>query len=44
MWGGGALEFLFVVERKDDPAYHAVSHLIAEYKDKLEAKVVVAGL
>uniref|UniRef100_A0A0E0CBT5 ceramide glucosyltransferase n=1 Tax=Oryza meridionalis TaxID=40149 RepID=A0A0E0CBT5_9ORYZ len=41
---GGALEFLFVVESKDDPAYHAVSRLIAEYKDKLEAKVVVAGL
>ncbi|EEC71990.1 hypothetical protein OsI_04841 [Oryza sativa Indica Group] len=41
---GGPLEFLFVVESKDDPAYHAVSRLIAEYKDKLEAKVVVAGL
>ncbi|KAG8054295.1 hypothetical protein GUJ93_ZPchr0001g29329 [Zizania palustris] len=40
---GGSLEFLFVVESKDDPAYHAVSRLIAEYKDKLEAKVVVAG-
>ncbi|XP_015688328.1 uncharacterized protein LOC102715626 isoform X2 [Oryza brachyantha] len=40
---GGPLEFLFVVESKDDPAYHAVSRLIAEYKDKLEAKVVVAG-
>uniref|UniRef100_A0A0D9V993 ceramide glucosyltransferase n=1 Tax=Leersia perrieri TaxID=77586 RepID=A0A0D9V993_9ORYZ len=40
---GGPLEFLFIVESKDDPAYHAVSRLIAEYKDKLEAKVVVAG-
>ncbi|GJM92260.1 hypothetical protein PR202_ga08710 [Eleusine coracana subsp. coracana] len=40
---GGPLEFLFVLESKDDPAYHAVSHLIAEYKDNLEAKVVVAG-
>jgi hypothetical protein len=29
---GGPLEFLFVVESKDDPAYHAVSRLIAEYK------------
>ncbi|KAG0540629.1 hypothetical protein BDA96_03G425100 [Sorghum bicolor] len=41
---GGPLEFLFIVESKDDPAYHAVSRLIAEYKDHLEAKVVVAGL
>lgn len=41
---GGPLEFLFIVESKDDPAYHAVSRLIAEYKDNLEAKVVVAGL
>jgi hypothetical protein len=29
---GGPLEFLFVVESKDDPAYHAVSRLITEYK------------
>jgi hypothetical protein len=29
---GGPLEFLFVVESKDDPAYHAVSRLISEYK------------
>uniref|UniRef100_A0A453G348 ceramide glucosyltransferase n=1 Tax=Aegilops tauschii subsp. strangulata TaxID=200361 RepID=A0A453G348_AEGTS len=40
---GGPLEFLFVVESKDDPAYRAVSRLIVEYKDKLDAKVVVAG-
>ncbi|KAM3334208.1 hypothetical protein ACQJBY_028949 [Aegilops geniculata] len=40
---GGPLEFLFVVESKDDPAYRAVSRLIVEYKDKLNAKVVVAG-
>ncbi|WVZ67753.1 hypothetical protein U9M48_016793 [Paspalum notatum var. saurae] len=40
---GGPLEFLFVVESKDDPAFHAVSRLIAEYKDNLEAKVIVAG-
>ncbi|RCV28647.1 hypothetical protein SEVIR_5G425400v4 [Setaria viridis] len=40
---GGPLEFLFVVESKEDPAYHAVSRLISEYKDNLEAKVVVAG-
>lgn len=29
---GGPLEFLFVVESKDDPAYRAVSRLIVEYK------------
>lgn len=40
---GGPVEFLFVVESKDDPAYRAVSCLIVDYKDKLEAKVVVAG-
>uniref|UniRef100_A0ACD5XAJ1 Uncharacterized protein n=1 Tax=Avena sativa TaxID=4498 RepID=A0ACD5XAJ1_AVESA len=40
---GGPLEFLFVLESKDDPAYQAVSRLIVEYKDKLEAKVVIAG-
>ncbi|AQK96116.1 Pentatricopeptide repeat-containing protein [Zea mays] len=41
---GGPLEFLFIVESKYDPAYHVVSRLITEYKDNLEAKVVVAGL
>jgi hypothetical protein len=29
---GGPLEFLFVVESQDDPAYRAVSRLIVEYK------------
>ncbi|KAI4966988.1 hypothetical protein ZWY2020_034466 [Hordeum vulgare] len=33
---GGPLEFLFVVESKDDPAYRAVSRLIVEYKIGVE--------
>ncbi|CAN6470176.1 unnamed protein product [Victoria cruziana] len=41
---GGPLEFLFVVESIEDPAYHAVSLLISEFKDSVDAKVVVAGL
>ncbi|XP_039139060.1 uncharacterized protein LOC120276398 [Dioscorea cayenensis subsp. rotundata] len=41
---GGPLEFLFVVESIDDPAYHAISSLISEFKDNVDAKIVVAGL
>ncbi|XP_027919968.1 uncharacterized protein LOC114178328 [Vigna unguiculata] len=41
---GGPIEFLFVVESTEDPAYHAVSRLIAEFQDHVDAKVVVAGL
>ncbi|KAM7259301.1 hypothetical protein ACFE04_015042 [Oxalis oulophora] len=41
---GGPLEFLFVVESTEDPAYHAVSRLISDFKDYIEAKIVVAGL
>ncbi|KAL8040539.1 hypothetical protein ABFX02_10G105000 [Erythranthe guttata] len=41
---GGPLEFIFVVESTEDPAYHAVSRLLKEYKDDVEAIVVVAGL
>ncbi|CAJ1937054.1 unnamed protein product [Sphenostylis stenocarpa] len=41
---GGPIEFLFVVESTEDPAYHAVSRLIAEFEDHVDAKVVVAGL
>ncbi|XP_052183796.1 uncharacterized protein LOC127795877 isoform X3 [Diospyros lotus] len=41
---GGPLEFLFVVESTEDPAYHAVNRLLAEYKDDIDAKVIVAGL
>ncbi|XP_042461658.1 uncharacterized protein LOC122045489 [Zingiber officinale] len=41
---GGPLEFLFVVESSDDPAYTAVSSLISEFQDNIDAKIVVAGL
>ncbi|BAT72871.1 hypothetical protein VIGAN_01031400 [Vigna angularis var. angularis] len=41
---GGPIEFLFVVESIEDPAYHAVSRLIAEFEDHVDAKVVVADL
>ncbi|PRQ46703.1 putative ceramide glucosyltransferase [Rosa chinensis] len=41
---GGPLEFLFVVESTEDPAYRAVSMLLSELKDEVEAKIVVAGL
>ncbi|KAI4377083.1 hypothetical protein MLD38_014769 [Melastoma candidum] len=40
---GGPLEFLFVVESTEDPAYHAVSMLISEFEGELDAKIVVAG-
>ncbi|KAL8094008.1 hypothetical protein AgCh_035768 [Apium graveolens] len=29
---GGPIEFLFIVDSKQDPAYHAVSRLLSEYK------------
>ncbi|MED6194963.1 hypothetical protein PIB30_033576 [Stylosanthes scabra] len=41
---GGPLEFLLVVESKEDPAYTAVSDLISEFGSAIEAKVIVAGL
>ncbi|MED6131258.1 hypothetical protein PIB30_008298 [Stylosanthes scabra] len=41
---GGPLEFLLVVESKEDPAYTAVSDLISEFGNAIEAKVIVAGL
>ncbi|XVE98087.1 hypothetical protein REPUB_Repub03eG0075100 [Reevesia pubescens] len=41
---GGRLEFLFMVESTEDPAYHAVSRLIADFKDDVDAKIIVAGL
>ncbi|XP_058115365.1 uncharacterized protein LOC131258221 isoform X2 [Magnolia sinica] len=41
---GGPLEFLFVVESTEDPAYHAVSLLIKEYEDSVDAKILIAGL
>jgi hypothetical protein len=41
---GGPLEFLFVVETTEDPAYHAISKLISDFQDNVNAKIVVAGL
>ncbi|KAL0410598.1 UNVERIFIED_CONTAM: hypothetical protein Slati_3649500 [Sesamum latifolium] len=41
---GGPVEFLFVVESTEDPAYHAVTRLLKEFEDDVEAKIVVAGL
>ncbi|KAJ0972394.1 hypothetical protein J5N97_020353 [Dioscorea zingiberensis] len=41
---GGPLEFLFVVESVDDPAYHVVSGLISKFEDSVEARIVVAGM
>ncbi|KAL1804858.1 hypothetical protein ACET3Z_027926 [Daucus carota] len=40
---GGPLEFLFMVDSTEDPAYHAVSHLLSDFKDDVDAKVIVAG-
>ncbi|PON45165.1 Ceramide glucosyltransferase [Parasponia andersonii] len=40
---GGPLEFLFIVESTEDPAYHAVSRLISDFKDEVDAKIIVAG-
>ncbi|KAK3016473.1 hypothetical protein RJ639_007722 [Escallonia herrerae] len=40
---GGPLEFLFVVDSTEDPAYHAVCRLLSNFKDDVDAKVVVAG-
>ncbi|KAJ6993865.1 hypothetical protein D5086_023204 [Populus alba] len=41
---GGPLEFLFVVDSTEDPAYYAVSSLISDFKDSIDARIVVAGL
>lgn len=41
---GGHLEFLFVVESTDDAAFPVVSQLISDWKDRVDAKVIVAGL
>ncbi|KAL3825196.1 hypothetical protein ACJIZ3_021225 [Penstemon smallii] len=40
---GGPLEFLFVVDSTEDPAYHAVTRLLKDYKGDVDAKIVVAG-
>ncbi|XP_030952359.1 uncharacterized protein LOC115975635 isoform X1 [Quercus lobata] len=41
---GGPVEFLFVLESTEDPAYSVVSSLISDFKDEVDAKVIVAGL
>ncbi|TKY44566.1 Ceramide glucosyltransferase [Spatholobus suberectus] len=41
---GGPQEFLLVVESTEDPAYPAVSRLISELQDSVDARIVVAGL
>ncbi|KAF3442971.1 hypothetical protein FNV43_RR16889 [Rhamnella rubrinervis] len=41
---GGPLEFIFVVESTEDPAYRAVCMLLSEFKDEVDAKIIVAGL
>ncbi|KAJ7969537.1 Ceramide glucosyltransferase, nucleotide-diphospho-sugar transferase [Quillaja saponaria] len=41
---GGPVEFLFVVESTEDPAYHAVSRLISDFEDGVDTKVIIAGL
>ncbi|GAB4852657.1 hypothetical protein Ancab_016872 [Ancistrocladus abbreviatus] len=40
---GGPVEFLFLVESTEDPAYHAVSLLLKDFQDDIDAKVVIAG-
>ncbi|KAL6519143.1 hypothetical protein OROGR_018463 [Orobanche gracilis] len=38
---GGPLEFLFVVDSTKDPAYHAVKHLLNDYKNLFPSEVAV---
>ncbi|CAN6569199.1 unnamed protein product [Malus baccata var. baccata] len=39
---GSPLEFIFIVQSTEDPAYRAVSMLLSEFK--VDAKIVVAGI
>ncbi|KAB2598478.1 hypothetical protein D8674_001398 [Pyrus ussuriensis x Pyrus communis] len=41
---GGPLEFTFIVQSTEDPAYWAVSMLLSELKDEVDVKIVVAGI
>ncbi|XP_068315331.1 uncharacterized protein [Pyrus communis] len=41
---GGLLEFTFIVQSTEDPAYRAVSMLLSELKDEVDVKIVVAGI
>ncbi|KAL9268537.1 Ceramide glucosyltransferase-A-like protein [Drosera capensis] len=40
---GGPVEFLFVVKSTEDPAYHAISMLLKDSQEEVDAKVVIAG-
>ncbi|KAJ8444472.1 hypothetical protein Cgig2_024036 [Carnegiea gigantea] len=40
---GGPVEFLFIVESTEDPAYHAISRLLKDFQDDVDAKIIVAG-
>ncbi|KAM1069846.1 hypothetical protein ACFX2A_001642 [Malus domestica] len=35
---------MFIVQSTEDPAYRAVSMLLSELKDEVDAKIVVAGI
>ncbi|KAL8124445.1 hypothetical protein AgCh_012187 [Apium graveolens] len=37
------LVFLFMVDSTEELAYHAISHLLSDFKDDVDAKVIVAG-
>ncbi|KAJ7514182.1 hypothetical protein O6H91_23G031900 [Diphasiastrum complanatum] len=41
---GGHVEFIFVVESTNDPAYEAIHQILRELEGQVEAKVLVAGL
>ncbi|KAL9224545.1 hypothetical protein vseg_000569 [Gypsophila vaccaria] len=40
---GGPVEFLFVLESAEDPAYPAVSRLLKDFQDDIDAKIILAG-
>ncbi|CAI9288058.1 unnamed protein product [Lactuca saligna] len=40
---GGPLELLFVVDNIEDPTYHAVSGLLLEFKDDVDARIIIVG-
>ncbi|RHN43619.1 putative ceramide glucosyltransferase [Medicago truncatula] len=41
---GGPIEFIFVLESTEDPAYHPISRLISEFEDDVDVRIVVAGI
>ncbi|RXI08619.1 hypothetical protein DVH24_022763 [Malus domestica] len=41
---GGPLEFMFIVQSTEDPAYRVVSMLPSKLKDEVHAKIIVAGI